>query len=79
MTMFFASLLTFLIAFLALSVGMIFGKARIKGHCGGPGNDDDCCDGGSHPVVSGAQTAESQRIQMPGKLSHPCDTCSCDR
>ena len=78
MTVFIATLLTFLIAFFALSVGMIFGDIKIKGHCGSPSLDDGCCETDSQYQAQSLEHQGNCSIDENGNKINQCDTCSCD-
>jgi len=80
MTIFIATLLTFLIAFFALSVGMIFGDIKLRGHCGSPSLDGGCCDSDPQQLELPQLTGERDKcvIDGLGNKIHPCSTCDCD-
>lgn len=79
MTIFIATLLIFLGAFFALSIGMIFSDIKLKGHCGNPSLDTGCCDSDTDNVVKGGIGHQSGcSIDDLGNKINPCDTCSCD-
>lgn len=77
---FIATLVVFLVAFFALSVGMIFGDIRIKGHCGSPSLDGGCCD--SEPVQPVESNGDCVRktclVDAMGNPVLPCNSCNCD-
>lgn len=79
MTIFIATLLVFLAAFFALSIGMIFSDIKLKGHCGSPSLDTGCCESDPDELAKGG--IDRQRgcsIDALGNKISPCDTCSCD-
>ncbi len=79
MTIFIATLLAFVFAFFALSIGMIFGDIKLKGHCGSPSLDSGCCDSDPREVaVEGIDHQGSCSIDAFGNKINICDTCSCD-
>lgn len=61
MTVFAITLLIFVVAFLCLSLGAMFGRPRLKGHCGGEPNGhcdhrgDERCDTCTCPTPSDAE------------------------
>lgn len=77
MTIYIAALLTFLIAFFALSVGMIFSDIKIKGHCGSQSLDGDCCDAGVAERSNPGFHVGNCFIDESGNKVN-CDTCDCD-
>ncbi len=80
MVIFIATLLTFVIAFFAFSVGMIFSDIKIKGHCGSPSLDDGCCDSDScnPPAGSGIEQNDGCSLDVFGNKINRCDTCGCE-
>ena len=75
MEIYIATLLTFLIAFFGLSIGMVFSDIKIKGHCGSPGLDGGH---GDTNVSHSDQHEEGCSIDVYGNKINRCVTCDCE-
>lgn len=74
------ALVIFLIVFFALSIGMVFGKTQIKGHCGNPGLDSGCADSDPQPLEFYGESIPGDRcvVDQFGNKTAPCATCACE-
>ncbi|MBU2645722.1 hypothetical protein KKI24_13520 [bacterium] len=78
MAVFIATLLTFIIAFFALSIGMVFGDIKIKGHCGSPSLEGGCCDAGPNSDTCGTDHQRRCLIDTSGNKIESCSACTCE-